>query len=219
MLIRNLHRSRGAAMIEFHIVALFALIPLCLGILQIGLLLVENHHIDHAAFLAARQGAVKHGELAEIRKAFAQAATTLFVESATPIDRGNLVQRVATAYAAATADIAAYARFQVLAPDVAAQADFSLLRSGRRVIPNDSLEYRSEAPGRRSGISLQEANVLRIEVSYCRPLVVPFIGATLLGTLRRLDHDSWNQRCYAAGRIPLRSVGIAPMQSDFRVTS
>jgi hypothetical protein len=66
---------------------------------------------------------------------------------------------------------------------------------------------------------LQEANVLRIEISYCRPLIVPFMGPTLLGALRRLDHDLWNQHCYAAGRVPLRSVGVAPMQSDFRVTS
>ncbi|MEO6186662.1 MAG: hypothetical protein ABIP38_11775 [Steroidobacteraceae bacterium] len=206
-------------MVEFHIVALFALIPLCLGILQVGLLLVENHHIDHAAFLAARQGAVKHGEIAEIRKAFAQAAATLFVQSATPLDRGNLVQRVATAYAAATVDISTYARLKVLAPDAAAQADFSVLRDGRRIIPNDSLEYRSATPGSRSRMSLQEANVLRVEISYCRPLIVPFVGPTLLGTLRRLDHDLWSQRCYEAGRIPVRSVGTAPMQSDFRVGS
>lgn len=219
MLIETPGKCRGAAMIEFHIVALFALLPLCLGILQTGLLLVENHHIDHAAFLAARQGAVKQGEPAEIRRAFAQAATVLFVESGTPVDRGNVVARVATAYTAALTDITAYARFQVLTPDVAAQADFALQRNGERVIPNDALEYRSTAPGSRSRISLQEANVLRVEVIYCRPLIVPFIGPTLLGTLRRLDHDLWSQRCYAAGRVPLRSVGVAPMQSDFRVTS
>ena len=206
-------------MIEFHIVALFALLPLCLGILQTGLLLVENHHIDHAAFLAARHGAVKHGEAAEMRRAFAQAATVLFVESGSPVDRGNVVARVATAYTAALADITAYARFRVLTPDAAAEADFALRRDGERIIPNDSLEYRSRSPGSRSRLSVQEANVLRIEVSYCRPLIVPFIGPTLLGALRQLDHDAWNQRCYAAGRIPLRSVGVAPMQSDFRVTS
>jgi hypothetical protein len=206
-------------MIEFHIVALFAMMPLCLGILQIGLLLVENHHIDHAAFLAARQGAVKHGELVEMNRAFAQAATVLFVDSGTPVDRGNVVARVATAHAAATLDIGAYARLRLLAPDAAAQADFSMPRGGLHVIPNDALEYRSRSPGSRSGISLQEANVLRVEVNYCRPLIVPFIGPMLLGVLRRIDHDQWNQRCYAAGRIPMRSVGVAPMQSDFRVTS
>ncbi len=74
------------------------------------------------------------------------------------------------------------------------------------------------APGRRSGISLQQANVLRVEFSYCRPLIVPFAGPLLLGVLRQLDRDPWHQRCYAAGRIPLRAEGVAPMQSDFRVS-
>ncbi len=212
-------RSRGAATIEFYIVALFAMLPLCLGTVQMALLMVENHHIDHAAFLAARQGAVSHGDMGEIRRAFALATSPLFVSSATPLDRGNVVPRVATAYAAATADIAAYARLRLLAPGEQARADFAVRRDGRQVIPNDALEYRSPARGRRSGISIQEANVLRIEVNYCRPLIVPFAGPLLLATLRLLDHDLWHQRCYAAGRVPVRSEGVAPMQSDFRVSS
>ncbi len=206
-------------MVEFHIVALFALMPLCLGTLQMALLMIENHHLDHAAFLAARHGAVKHGDLSEVKRAFAQAVTVLFVESGTPLDRGNVLPRVAAAYAAATVDIAAYARVRLLAPDPDARADFAIRRDGQQVIPNDALESRSMAPGRRSGISLQQANVLRIEISYCRPLIVPFAGPLLLGTLRLLDNDLWHQRCYAAGRVPVRSEGVAPMQSDFRVTS
>jgi hypothetical protein len=213
------HRSRGAAMLEFHIVALLAVLPLCLGVLQMALLLAENHHIDHAAFVAARHGAVHHGDLAQVRRAFVQAATVLFVESGTPVDRGNVVSRVTTAYAAAAADVAGNARIRLLTPDPDAQADFAILRDGRRVIPNDSLEYRSAASGRRSGVSVQEANILRVEVSYCRPLIVPFAGPMLLASLRLLDHDLWHRRCYAAGRVPLRAEGVAPMQSDFRVTS
>lgn len=219
MLITGPRRIRGAATIEFYIVALFALLPLCLGTLQMALLMVENHHIDHATFLAARHGAVKHGDMAEIRRALAMAASPLFVPSGTPMDRGNVVQRVATAYATATADIAAYARVRLLTPDQQALADFAMRRDGRQVIPNDALEFRSPARGRRSGISIQEANVLRIEVNYCRPLIVPFAGPLLLATLRMLDHDLWHQRCYAAGRVPVRSEGVAPMQSDFRVSS
>jgi hypothetical protein len=206
-------------MIEFQVVALLALLPLSLGTLQIALLMVENHHLDHAAFLAVRHGASRHGNLGEMRRAFAQASSTLYVGSATPLDRSNVIGRVATAYAAATADIAVHARVRLLSPTTDAYADFAIPRSGEQVIPNDALEFRSTAPGRRSGMSLQQANVLRVEFTYCRPLVVPFAGQLLLGTLRMLDHDPWHQRCYAAGRIPVRSEGVAPMQSDFRVTS
>ncbi len=206
-------------MIEFHIVALLALMPLCLGTLQVALLMVENHHLDHAAFLAARTGAVTQGDAGEMRRAFAQAVTPLFIGSVTPLDRSNVVSRVAAAYASATADIAVYGKVRLLAPDAEARADFAIRRSGEQVIPNDALEFRSAAPGRRSGISLQQANILRVEFTYCRPLIVPFAGPMLLGTLRLLDHDPWHQWCYAAGRVPVRSEGVSPMQSDFRVTS
>jgi hypothetical protein len=212
-------RCQGAAMIEFHVVALLALLPMCLGTLQVALLLVENHHLDHAAFLAARHGATRNGDMGEVRRAFAQAASTLHVGSATPLDRSNVLERVASAYAAVTADMVVHARVRLLSPPAEAQADFAIRRDAQQVIPNDALEFRSTAPGRRSGMSLQQANVLRLEFTYCRPLVVPFASQLLLGTLRMLDHDPWHQRCYAAGRIPVRSEGVAPMQSDFRVSS
>lgn len=209
----------GAAMVEFQVVAWFALLPLCLGMLQVALLLAENHHIDHAAFMAARHAAMAHGDLDAARRAFAQAAALLFVDSATPVDAGNAAVRVAGAQVQALADTALFARLQVLQPDASAQADFAITRDGRRVIPNDGLEYRPVSPGRRSGISLQQANVLRLEVAWCRPLIVPFARQLLLGVLRRADADPWRQSCYAAGRVPILAVGTSPMQSDFRVTS
>jgi Flp pilus assembly protein TadG len=212
-------RQRGAAMIEFHIVALFALLPLCLGTLQTALLMTDNHQIDHAAFLAARHGAVSHGDTQEMKRAFARALTPLFASSGTPLDRSNVAVRVAAAYAAASSDIAFYARVRVMTPSADAQSDFAERRNRELVIPNDSLEFRSITAGSRSGVSLQEANMLRVEFIYCRPLIVPFVAPLLLGTLRMIDRDLWHQRCYAAGRIPLRSEGVAPMQSDFRVSS
>jgi Flp pilus assembly protein TadG len=212
-------RARGAATVEFHIVALLAVLPLCLGIVQMALLMVENHHIDHAAFMAARQGAVTQGDPGAMRRAFASAVTPLLVSAASPVNRSNVVARVAEAYARAAADVALHARLRVVSPSADAQADFAITREGRRVIPNDALAYRSMSAGSRSGQSIQEANLLRLEVRYCRPLVVPLVSTLLLATLRSVDTDAWNQRCYAAGRVPIRSEGIAPMQSDFRVSS
>ncbi|MET0282271.1 MAG: hypothetical protein ABW278_14270 [Steroidobacteraceae bacterium] len=209
----------GAAMVEFQIVALFALLPLCLGMLQAAFLLAENHHIDHAAFLAARHAAMAHGEVAAARRAFSQAASVLFVSSGEPVDAANVPQRAAAAIAAAAADQALFARINILSPDAAAQHDFAIQRAGARVIPNDSLEYRSRMPGRRSGLTLQQANLLRLEVEWCRPLIVPFAREMLLGALRLFDREPWRQSCYAAGRVPIRSEGTSPMQSDFKVSS
>lgn len=206
-------------MVEFHIVALFALLPLCLGTLQLALLLAENHHVDHAAFQAARHAAMTNGDIQAARRAFAQAGAVLFVRTPDELDKGNIAGRVATAMAAALADQARFARVRILDPDDDAQADFAERRGDVRVIPNDSLEYRSATPGRRSGRTIQQANILRLEVSWCRPLVVPFAAQLLLGTLRAIDHDAWHQYCYSQGRVPIRSLSVTPMQSDFRVSS
>jgi len=204
-------------MVEFHIVALLAMLPLSLGILQSAFLVTENHHIDHAAFMAARAGATANGKPESMRGEFAKAMTPLFVSSDTPVDRSNVARKVLEAYGRATFDFAAYGTMRILSPDTDAQDDFAEQRQGRRVIPNDSLEYRGAGRGPRSGKSLQEANVLQVEFTYCRPLIVPFVRQMLIGLLRRIDLAAAHQRCYLAGRVPVVSVGTAPMQSDFLV--
>jgi TadE-like protein len=217
VLSKSLKRSRGAATVEFYVVALLALLPLCLGLLQMFLLLVANHHVDYAAFSAARVGATTGGDLSAIRRGFTRALTPLYVSTANRIDRDNVLARVSEAYARAAVDVGLFAYFQVLSPAESAKADFAVTRNGARVIPNDALNYRTTEPGTRSGVSLQEANVLRLAVTYCQSLIVPFAGPMLVETLRRLDTDAVHQSCYAVGRVPLRSEGVVPMQSDFIV--
>lgn len=214
MLMRR-QAQRGAATVEFYLVALLALLPLCLGMVQTSLLLVANHHIDHAAFMAARAGAVHQGDIGAMRGEFARVMTPLFVDSSSPLDSGNVAARVAAARIRSATDIAAFSRIRVLSPGAAAMRDFSEFRDGATVIPSDGLQHRSSAPGDTSGISLQRANMLRVEFVYCRPLVVPFIRGLMIGLLRQLDPEPSNLRCYATGRVPIRSTGTAPMQSDF----
>jgi hypothetical protein len=206
-------------MVEFHIVALFALLPLMLGALQLALLLTENHHLDHAAFQAAREAAMTGGDVEAARRALARAATVLFLSGEGELAADELTGRVARAYAAALADQALFGRIRILEPTPQAQQDFAVMRDGRRVLPNDNLPNRPRTSGRRSGLSVQQANVLRLEVSWCRPLIVPFARQLLLGLLRRLDLDPWRQYCYSRGRVSLRSEALTPMQSDFRVSS
>lgn len=209
--------QRGAAAVEYYIVALFGLLPLCLGMLQGFLLLVAGHHVDHAAFMATRNGATQGADPAAMRREFARVMAPQFLETSTALDAGNVVARVASARARSLADTARFARLRTLSPTEGARRDFAILRDGARVIPADALDHRSTAPGPDSGLTLQQSNMLRVEFVYCQPLVVPFVRALLIGVLQRLDSQVWHQRCYAAGRVPLRSVGTSPMQSDFRV--
>lgn len=204
-------------MVEFHIVALLAMLPLALGLLQSAFLVTENHHVDHAAFMAARAGATANGQPESMRREFAKVMTPMFVNSDGPVDRSNVTGKVLEAYGRATLDFAAYGTLRILSPGADAQGDFGEQRQGRRVIPNDSLEYRGSGPGPRSGESIQAANVLRVEFTYCRPLIVPFVRQMLIGLLRRVDLAAGHQRCYLSGRVPIVSIGTAPMQSNFLV--
>jgi len=106
--------QRGVATVEFYIVALFALLPLCLGGLELALLMGENHHLDHAAFQAARHAAMTHGDLDSARRALATAATVLFVDAREELDRGNVATRVARGYAAALADQVRFSRLRII---------------------------------------------------------------------------------------------------------
>jgi hypothetical protein len=152
-----------------------------------------------------------------MRREFARVLTPLFVASAGGVNSGNVAARVSAATIRATADVAAFTRIRLLSPNAEAQRDFVVQREGTEVIPNDSLDYRSNRLGTESGLSLQQVNMLRVEYTYCQSLIVPFIRATMTDFLRRLDPEPSHQRCYIDGRLPIRSVGSAPMQSDFRV--
>ena len=215
MLIRPRNSSQGVATVEFFIVALFALLPLLLGTLQIALLLVANHHVDFAAFSAARRGAVTNGDMGAMRLEFAKALIPLFIASDETLDRGNVTSHVVGAFGKATLEVGLHARFELLAPNWIAQQEFAMYRDGRRIIPNDSLSARMAQRGDPVGRSLGDANLLKVEVVYCHRLIVPFARQLLIAAVRQVDHDPWHNLCYALGRVPLRSVGVSPMQSDF----
>lgn len=210
-------RQSGAATLEFHLVGLLALFPLCLGTLQVALLLIANHHVDYAAFAAARAGAVSGGGETEIQQAFADALLPLFVASGEGIDRDNVVSRVTEARIRARTELALYGDLRLLWPDSQVQQDFVTTREGRGVIPNNSLRALGGRRGAVSGRTLREANVLVIAATWCHPMIVPFARELLVATMRHLDPEPRHQFCFADGRMPIRSRGIAPMQSDFVV--
>lgn len=218
-MLRRPARQGGAALVELHVVALFALLPMGFGLLQAAWLQREGHYLDYAAFLAARAGSVTNGDPEAMRAAYARGAAVLFLDAGSPLTSANVAARVAQAHAAARLDLLAHARFRLHGPSPAAQADFGLVRDGRRVVPNDGLQYRPATPGARSGVTVQQANLLDLEVEYCRPLRVPLAAQLLRGTLAAIDRDPWHLACYAAGRVPVRSRTSTPMQSDFRVSS
>ena len=115
---------------------------------------------------------------------------------------------VALAYGAARADVAALDSLVVHNPTRAALERLGAFRGGRRVIPNDFIEFQP--------LALQDANVLSISVIHCQRLVVPIVGPALAAALAFLDTDPRHRRCIVAGRAPILARASLVMQSDVR---
>lgn len=206
--------QRGAAALEFHVVALLAMMPMLLGMLQVSLLMIANHQVDFAAFMAAREGATEGGREGAVRAAFANALAPMFLDAGERNDADALARRLVQARVRAAAAVLAHGRIRILSPTPQAQQALSIERDGQRVIPNDSLAARLRRPG---GGGLLEGNVLEVEATWCHPLVVPIARPMLVSAMRLLDREPWHQLCFANDRLPIRSRGIAAMQSDFIV--
>jgi len=54
-------------------------------------------------------------------------------------------------------------------------------------IPNDTLSYRTTTAGGSSKISIQDANILHIRVTYCYRLIVPIIDRILYATTNAIS--------------------------------
>ena len=196
--------ERGATLIEFALALLLGVMPVVLGILQVAALLVVKNTLNLATFMAARQGSVLGANPGAMNRELARALVPLYVRSS----RGGVApaDAVAAAYAAALIDVETLDSLVVLNPTRADLARHGELRHGSRVIPNDSIEFRSPA--------LRAANVLTIQVVHCQPLVVPVVGPALAAALSWLDSDPRHQRCLAVGRAPILARASLVMQSD-----
>jgi hypothetical protein len=198
--------ERGATLIEFAVALVLGVLPIVLGILQVAALLVARNTVALATFMAARQGAVSGAQPEAMQRELARGLVPLYVRTAR--DGPAPADAVLAAYGAALAEAMALDSLVIHNPTRAAFDQWSERRGGRRVIPNDSIEFRPPA--------LQEANVLAISVVHCQPLAVPIVGPALASALELLDTDPRHRRCIAAGRAPILARASLVMQSDVR---
>lgn len=176
---RSRHAQAGQSATEF-LVILPVLILLVFGIIQFALMYQTRATLNHATLLAARAGAMHNGSESKMREALARGLTPLFASEATAAGYGN-------AYARALVESSSgYAALDILNPTSAALTDFGRPRldgnSGSE-LPNDTLNYRNTSAGGSSNISIQDANLLHIRVTYCMRLIVPIIDRILYQTL------------------------------------
>lgn len=220
--------QRGQAMVETLIV-MFVTLILLFGIIQFGLFYNAKTVLNYATFEAARAGSLNYGSPQAINYALARSLAALesssgssqyerYLNSQTKyldrIDAGNsvCVQRINPPVSSP--------HWQ---PSTDADGYFS------RYIPNDHLRYRSAQI--KQGMSIQDANLLKIRVTYCHEIIVPFYATIIKRLMVRsaIDEDpnpipnyvapnvgSFAEQCYLNDSVPIEAQAIMRMQTPIR---
>lgn len=216
--------QRGATMVEFVIVSPIAILVL-LGIIQLALMLVAKQLLNQAALLTARAGAEQNAQLDPMHKALSQALLPFYQNT---FD-SNAYSRLLNASIAEALDLPSPIKIEVLNPSAAVFSDFGLTDANNHTyIPNDSLEYRDHSyTGPQSGLTIQDANALKIRVTYAYQLKVPLMQSVIKSVMCGFDTgvnafgrggagSSSLGDCveyYDRGRVPIVAYATVQMQS------
>lgn len=202
-------RQRGAAIVEATI-ALPVLLVVILALIQFGFVYQAKATLNHAALQAARAGAVSNATPAALRRGLAQGLAPLTSPDAS-------LRGVAESIARIEGELLTDARIRVLNPTREAFDDFAVEVDGVRELPNDRLHARDPQPGASGGLNIQDANLLRVEITYGYELKVPLVNgfiSRLLGLTR--DSDAFHRQLLSRNRLPITSTATVRMQSPLR---
>ena len=218
-------REHGATLVEFIIAAPLVLFIL-LVLMQYALLFHAKSQLNYATFEAARAGTVANARPAAIRAAFNRAMTGYH-------GGGTTSAELAAAHAKALVE-APFARIEILSPthesfdDYHSPALAARMEAAGRVIPNTHLAHlhcpidrpacHRDPASNASGQTLQDANLLKLRISYGIPVIkqIPLAGpfmARALAVLDSDDGDAFRSGLIADGRIPIVAHTVMRMQS------
>jgi hypothetical protein len=224
--LRRRRAELGSVLMETYIVLpVFAM--LLGGIFELSMLYRARAILDAATFEAAQQGAMHNARMSRIRVGLAQGMTPHFM-------RGRNPGAVIDAYRRATQRvIAPGAGIAIISPTRDAFRQFRQRQTlqttadsrerGQFVIPNDNLLWRDatvrqvRVGNQRVPMTVQDANLLKVESYWCERLLVPVLDRVISRTINwPLENPP---RCMAlaaatGGRyVLLRSSSVARMQS------
>jgi hypothetical protein len=215
-------RNSGQSMVEFIIVTPVILL-LLFGGLQFALIYHAKTALNYAAFEAARFGAVSNARMSEMENAFARGMAAIHTHNPTPDDvmcGREIVYRELEE---------GFVKIEVLNPPP--ETDFfNEMAFDGDTIPNDNLMYRDLMSS--DGLTIQDANLLKIRTSYCYPMYVPYINRVLGIILTNAPNpncpgcqgtvtaaNSFELGCLRNGRFPIHSQAIVRMQSPAQLSA
>ncbi len=166
-------KQHGQSMTEF-LVVMPAMLLLIFGAIQFVLIYQAKTTLNYATFEAVRAGTLHNASRDAIDKGFIRGMAPLFARFAVTRDEagGNgykaLAKKVLQARDLVQAEIEqGFVKVEMLNPTPNMFNAFD-----DKVIPNDLLTYRPT----KNGINLQEANLLKLRITYCVKLIVPIVS-------------------------------------------
>ncbi|GEM_PF-571488 len=209
-------RLRGAAMTELLVVML-GLVPLTMGTIQGALIYNAKNVVNYATFEAARAGAVKNARRSAMKRELARHLTPLYGggRDSRSLAKAYLKARLDTSLPAVPGtNVGSGTRLEIISPSREAFEDFGITVKGIRQIPNDHLRHRSRKVGARSGVNIQDANILKIKVTYGYKLTVPVINRIIGKTMALVDSGHANYYLADPPRLPIVATATVRMQSN-----
>lgn len=163
-------RQRGQTITEYLII-LPVLLLLILGVIQYAFIYQAKISLNYATFMGARQGALKNADLRAIKDGVAAGMTPFFMRT----DSAPTFATLGIARAVSMIEIfnPGTATVEIISPTQGAFDGFQ----EDDAIPNDNLMFRNADP--QDGMSIQDANLLKIRVTYCVKLNVPVVNRVI----------------------------------------
>lgn len=219
-------QQSGSVLMETYIV--LPVFGLLIGaIFELSMLYRARATLDAATFEAAQQGAMHNARMERIRVGMAQGMTPHLMRGRDPVAVGAGYARAVTRLSTTGAGITiisptrdAFAQFRQR-QTLQTSADNS--ERGQFVIPNDNLLWRDagvrqvRVGGERVPMTLQDANLLKIETYWCERLLVPVLDRVIAGYINFMvgNPPQCAGLALATGGhyVLLRSSSVARMQS------
>ncbi|HTH95258.1 MAG TPA: TadE/TadG family type IV pilus assembly protein [Rhodocyclaceae bacterium] len=197
----------GQATIEYLYV-LPVLLLILLASLQFIFIYEAKQTLNYAAFVGTRNGALNAGDMGMIEAGVASGLAPLFAHGDSTDGGADNLTGLKVAHALAVSELsnASLARIEILNPTPSALDAFG------GTIPNDNLMYRP-SDDIKGGVNVQDANLLKVRVTYCVRLVVPLVNRMIYAftvappsTPDKADTLSINDR-YSPAELLKNSVG------------
>ena len=166
-----MNNQRGQSMTEF-IIVMPVMLLLILGAIQFILIYQAKSTLNYATFEAARAGSLENASRKSVDNGFTRGLAPMFARFRTTHKEGSgygeLAKKVIVARELARNEVTdGQVKIELLNPTPQMFQAFD-----NNTIPNDHLAFRQNE----NGINLQDANLLKLRVTYCMKLIVPMIS-------------------------------------------